>query len=52
MCIYSLHPGHLEAEQNDRKVIRSKIKKKGVNTRESKERKIRDYIRYMYKFMF
>jgi len=29
-CIYSLQPGHLEAEQNDRKVKRSKIKKKWV----------------------
>jgi len=32
-CIYSLQPGHLEAEQNDRKVKRSKIKKQGVKKR-------------------
>jgi len=25
MCIYSLQPGHLETEQNDRKVKRSTI---------------------------
>jgi len=30
ICIYSLQPGHVESEQNDRKVKRSKIKKKGV----------------------
>jgi len=33
-CIYSLQPGHLEAEQNDRKVKRSKIKQKCVKKRE------------------
>jgi len=33
ICIYSIHPGHLEAEQNDRKVKRSKITKKGVKKR-------------------
>jgi len=33
-CIYSLQPGHLEAEQNDRKVKRSKIKQKWVKKRE------------------
>jgi len=33
-CIYSLQPGHLEAEQNDRKIKRSKIKRKGVKNRE------------------
>jgi len=27
-CIYSLQPGQLEAEQNDRKVKRNKIKQK------------------------
>ena len=32
--IYSLQPGHLEAEQNDRKVKRSKIKQKWVKMRE------------------
>jgi len=31
---YSLHPGHLEAEQNDRKVKRSKMKQKWVKKRE------------------
>ena len=31
MCIYSLQQGQLEAEQNYKKVNRSKIKKKGVN---------------------
>jgi len=30
ICIYFLHPGHLKAEQNNRKVKRSKMKKKGV----------------------
>jgi len=34
ICIYSLQPGHLEAEQNDKKVKRSKIKTKGVKSRE------------------
>jgi len=34
MCIYSLQPGHLEAEQNDLKVKRNKTKKKGVKKRE------------------
>jgi len=34
ICIYSLQPGHLEAEQNDKKVKRSNIKTKGVKTRE------------------
>jgi len=29
-CIYCLQPGHLEAEQNERKVEKKKIKKKGV----------------------
>jgi len=33
MCIYFLQPGHLEAEQNDRKVKRSKIKSKGVKSK-------------------
>ena len=33
-CIYSRQPGHLEAEQNDRKVKRSKIKQKCVKKRE------------------
>ena len=33
-CIYSLQPGHLEAEQNKRKVKRSKIKQKCVKKRE------------------
>jgi len=33
-CIYFLQPGHLEATQNDRKVKRSKIKKKWVKRRE------------------
>jgi len=31
--MYSLQPGHLEAEQNDRKVKRSKIKQKWVKKR-------------------
>jgi len=30
MYIYSLHPGHIEAKRNDRKVKRSKFKKKEV----------------------
>ena len=34
ICIYSLQPGHLEAEHNDRKVKRSKIKHKWVKKRE------------------
>ena len=34
MCIYSLHPGHLEDERNDRKV-KSKIKKTSVKRGES-----------------
>jgi len=33
-CIYSLQPGHLEAEQNDMNVKRSKIKKKVMQKRE------------------
>jgi len=33
-CIKSLQPGHLEAEQNDRIEIRSKIKQKLVKKRE------------------
>jgi len=33
MCIYCLQPGHLEDEQDDRKVKRSKCKKKGVKKR-------------------
>ena len=32
-CIYSLQPVHLETEQNDRKVKRSKIKQKWVKKR-------------------
>jgi len=34
ICLYSLQPGHSEAEQSDRKVQRSKIKMKGVKKKE------------------
>jgi len=34
ICMYSLRPDHLEAKQNNRKVKRSKIEKKGVKKRE------------------
>jgi len=34
ICIYALHAGHLEAEQNDRIVKRSKLKKKWVKKRD------------------
>ena len=38
-CIYSFQPGHLKAEQNNRKVKRSKIKQKWVNKRENSKYK-------------
>jgi len=40
ICIYSLQPGHLEAEQNDRKVKRSKIEKKVVKKKNFKYKRL------------
>ena len=39
ICIYSLQPGHLDNEQNDRKVIKSKIKKERSEKRENSKYK-------------
>jgi len=35
-CIYSLQPGHLEAEQNDRNVKKVKLKRNGYKRENSK----------------
>jgi len=39
ICIYSLQPGHLEAEPNYRNIKRRNIKKKGVRKRENSKYK-------------